>query len=64
MFLLLETLESQKQKEDKLAIMEERLNLMQSQIQSLMSAIGSIDQPTKNTFAKQLFNIGMYEKDT
>ncbi|MBV9176503.1 MAG: hypothetical protein JO297_05650, partial [Nitrososphaeraceae archaeon] len=59
-----EALESQKEKEDKLTIMEERFNLMQSQIQSLMTALGSMDQQVKNAFAKQLFNSGIYEKDT
>jgi hypothetical protein len=58
-----EALESQKQKEDKLAIIEERFNLMQSQMQSLMTVLGSMDQSTKNAFAKQLFNSGIYEKD-
>jgi flagellar capping protein FliD len=37
-----EALESQKEKEDKLTIMEERFNSMQSQMQSLISALGSI----------------------
>jgi ribosomal protein L40E len=59
-----EALESQKEKEDKLAIMEERFNLMQSQIQSIMTVFGTMDQPMKNIFAKQLFNSGIYEKDT
>jgi hypothetical protein len=37
-----EALESQKEKEDKLTIMEERFNSIQSQMQSLISALGSI----------------------
>ena len=36
-----ETLESEKQKEDKLTIMEERFNTMQAQMQSLISILGS-----------------------
>lgn len=59
-----ETLESQEEKENKLTIMEERFNSMQSQVQSLITALGNMDQSTKNTFAKQLFNSGMYEKDS
>jgi integrase len=51
------------EKEDKLTIMEERFNSMQSQIESLMTALGNMDQPTKNSFAKQLFKRGMYEKN-
>jgi integrase len=44
-----ETLESQKEKEDKLAGMEERFNAMESQMHSLIAAIGSMDQLSKNT---------------
>jgi hypothetical protein len=51
-----EALESEKQKEDKLSALEK-------QMQSLISALGNMDQSTKNTFTKQLFNSGMYEKD-
>ena len=58
-----EALESQKEKEDKLTIMEERFNSMQSQMQSLISALGSMDQSTKNTFAKQLFENGVYKNE-
>jgi integrase len=58
-----ETLENQKQKEDKLTTMEERFNSMQSQMQSLISALGSMDQSTKNTFAKQLFVNGVYKNE-
>jgi integrase/recombinase XerD len=56
-----EALESQKEKADKLTIMEERFNSIQSQMQSLISALGTMDQSTKNTFAKQLFENGLYE---
>jgi integrase/recombinase XerD len=58
-----ETVESQKEKEDKLNVMEERFNLMQSQMESLIAALGNMDQLTKNTFAKQLFSSGIYERD-
>jgi hypothetical protein len=56
-----EALESQKEKENKLASMEERFNSMQSQMQSLISALGSMDQSAKNIFAKQLFENGVYK---
>jgi integrase/recombinase XerD len=59
-----ETVESQIEKEDKLKVMEERFNTMQSQMQSLVTTLGNMDQSTKNLFAKQLFNGGVYKKDT
>src|SRR2546425_3787565 len=58
-----EALESQKEKEDKLTIMEERFNSMQSQMQSLMAALGNMEQSTKNIFAKQLFENGVYKNE-
>jgi hypothetical protein len=58
-----EALESQKEKEDKLAAMEERFNSMQVQMQSLISALGSMDQSAKNTLAKQLFENRMYNNE-
>ncbi|PWU80342.1 MAG: hypothetical protein DLM72_12635 [Candidatus Nitrosopolaris wilkensis] len=58
-----EALESQKEKEDKLTIMEDRFNSMQSQMQSLITILGSMDQSTKNTFAKQLFENGVYKNE-
>src|SRR5215467_10367921 len=44
-----ETLENQKEKDNKLNVMEERFNTMQSQMQSLITILGNMDQPTKNT---------------
>jgi integrase/recombinase XerD len=58
-----ETVESQKEKEDKLNVMEERFDLMQSQMQSLIIAVGNMDQSTKNNFAKQLFTNGVYKNE-
>jgi hypothetical protein len=58
-----ETLEHQKEKEDKLTIMEERFNSIQSQMQSLITTLGSMNQSTKNTFAKQLFENGVYKNE-
>ena len=56
-------LECEKQKGDELSKVKQQFNIMQSQIEALISMFGSMDQWTKNTFAKQLFNSGMYEKD-
>jgi integrase len=58
-----EALESQKEKEDKLTTMEERFNSMQSQMQSLIAALSNMEQSTKNTFAKQLFENGVYNNE-
>jgi integrase len=58
-----ETLESQKEKEDKLAGMEERFNAMESQMHSLIAAIGSMDQLSKNTVVRHLFQKGVYKEE-
>ncbi len=58
------TLESGKQNEDKLIAMEERFGTMQSQLQSLITTLGSMDQSTKNTFAKKLFDNGVYNNES
>jgi hypothetical protein len=52
-----ETLEIQKKKEDRLTTIENQFNTMQSQIQSLLSSLGSIqDQNQVNQMAKTLYN--------
>jgi hypothetical protein len=56
-----ETLEDQKQKEDKVAVMEERFNSIQSQMQTLITALGSMNQSDKNMVAKQLVRSGVFE---
>ena len=43
--------------------MEERFNSMQSQMQDLISSLGSMDKLSKNSFAKQLFVNGVYKGD-
>ncbi|MFL6328340.1 MAG: zinc ribbon domain-containing protein [Nitrososphaeraceae archaeon] len=58
-----ETLENQKEKEDKLAGMEERFNAMESQMHSLIAAIGSMDQLSKNKVARHLFQKGVYKEE-
>jgi integrase/recombinase XerD len=56
-----ETLEIQKQKEDHFNAMEKQVNLMQSQLQNLISALGNMNGNSKNNFAKQLFTSGILE---
>ena len=59
-----ETLESEKQNEDKLAMMEERFNTMQSQMQSLISVLSSVDQEGKQEIARMLIDKGVYRGTT
>jgi hypothetical protein len=55
-----ETLESEKQKEDKLSVMEERFNTMQSQMQTLITALGTLkDQNQINQTAHILYKSGV-----
>lgn len=58
-----ETIQIEQQKTDKLVAMEERFNTIQSQMQALISTLGNMDETSKNTFAKQLFQVGIYKKD-
>src|SRR5207244_663838 len=58
-----EALESQKEKEDKLTIMEERFNSMQSQLQTLLTAVTNMNDQNKiDDFAKTLFDSGIVKK--
>jgi hypothetical protein len=59
-----ESLESQKEKEDRLETIAKQFNTMQSQMQSLISYLGNMDQSNKNRFAKQLFQSGVLEQET
>jgi len=43
--------------------MEEKFNHMQSQMQNLITALGSMEQSEKTIFAKQLFKSGIYKQD-
>ena len=57
-----ETLEEQKKKEDKLAVIEDKFNIMQSQMQSLLSIMGSVNNgEQKREIAKRLIEEGIYE---
>ena len=56
-----ETLEEQKRKDDKLAVMEQRFNAIQSQMEILVSTISSIKiQEEKQEIAKRLVGQGLY----
>jgi hypothetical protein len=58
-----ETLENEKQKEDKLTIMEKQFNAMQSQMQSLISAFSNIkDQTQVDGMAKTLYGSGLIKE--
>jgi hypothetical protein len=55
-----ETLELQKQKEDKLSVMEGQFSFMQTQMQALITAFQNIkDQNQINNFAKYFFDSGI-----
>ena len=57
----IETLEEQTKKEDKLAVMEDKFNTMQSQMQTLLSIIGSVNsREQKQEIAQRLIEKGMY----
>ena len=56
-----ETLEIQKQKEASFNAMEKQVNIMQSQLQNLISALGNMDGNKKNSFARELFQSGILE---
>ena len=56
-----ETLDEQKKKEDKLTVMEGQFNTMQSQMHTLITALGNMDGKNKTEFAKQLYRSGIYE---
>lgn len=48
------------EKDEQLKIMQDQFTQLQSQVQVLMSSIGTIDQPSKNELAKKMFENGIY----
>jgi integrase len=59
-----ETIENQKEKEDRLTTIENQFNAMQSQIHSLLSSLGSIqDQNQVNQMAKTLYSSKILKKE-
>jgi len=58
-----ETLESEKQKEDKLSIMEKQFNVMQSQMQSLISTLTNLEEQGQvNAVAQTLYSSGILKE--
>jgi ribosomal protein L37AE/L43A len=53
-----ETIQIQKQKEER---MENKVDLVQSQLQSLIFALGNMNGDSKNNFARELFRSGVLE---
>jgi integrase len=51
------------EKDEQVKTVTEQLNTMQSQMQALISTLGNMDEKNKNTFAKQLFQSGIYQTD-
>jgi integrase/recombinase XerD len=58
-----ENLEIQKQREDSFNDMEKQVNVMQTQLQNLISALENMNGNSKNNFAKELFHCGVLEVD-
>jgi acetamidase/formamidase len=55
-----ELVEEQKKKEDKLAVMEDKFNTMQSQMQALITTLSSLnDQSQLNQLAQIMFKSGV-----
>jgi hypothetical protein len=50
------------EKDDQLRTMQDQFTQLQSQVQLLMSTIGTIDQPSKNELAKKMYQDGIYRQ--
>jgi hypothetical protein len=55
--------EKQQEKDEQLKAVNQQVNMMQSQMQALITTLGNMDETSKNSFAKQLFQNGLYKKD-
>jgi hypothetical protein len=59
-----EALESQMEKEDQLKVVQSQVDKMQSQLQTLISALGNMkDQKQVDNMAKALYNSGILQND-
>ncbi len=58
-----ETLQSQKEKEDKLVRIEQEYSSMKSQLQVVLSVVSSLNQKAKNELAKKLVTDPRYKTD-
>lgn len=56
-----ETLESEKQKGDRLTAIETDFNSMKAQMQLLITTLNGMNQPEKNVLAKRLVNAGIFK---
>ena len=56
-----EALDSQSNKEDELKVIKEQFTAMQSQMQTLLSILGSTSQEGKQEITKQLIENGLYK---
>jgi hypothetical protein len=52
------------EKDDQLRNMQSQFTAMQSQVQALISTLGSMDQSSKNELAKKMFQSGIYKSAT
>jgi hypothetical protein len=50
------------EREREIQSMNGKYNLLQSQVQTILSNLGNMDQSSKNQLAKQLFKNGVYDK--
>ena len=58
-----ETLESEKQKEDRVSVLEKQFNVMQSQMQSLLSTLSKLtEQGQVNAVAQTLYSSGILKE--
>jgi hypothetical protein len=51
------------EKDEQLKTMQDQFNHLQSQVQLLISSIGTIDQTSKNNLAKKMFESGIYSPE-
>jgi hypothetical protein len=49
------------EKDDQLRNIQDQFTAMQSQVQALISTLGSMDQSSKNELAKKMFQSGIYK---
>ena len=57
-----EVIKSQSEREDEINTIKQRFSAMESQIQVLISSIGTLNQSSKNELAKKMFEAGMYRQ--
>jgi integrase/recombinase XerD len=55
--------EKQQEKDEQLKVVNQQVNMMQSQMQALITTLGNMDEKSKNSFAKQLYRSGIVMKD-